>query len=116
MNALARAFLIFAALFAGCRGDTLQRYETSLYTVLREPSPEHTAEHADFLEKAILEAEAEGRKPPPGICIECALYLDRTDRSGQAQAFLDRELRYYPEAEALVAVMVRLFAGKAPLK
>ena len=116
MSSLARGCLIFAAVLSSCRGDTLQRYETSLYTVLREPSPEHTAEHAEFLTEAVREAEAEGRKPPPGICIECALYLERTDRTGEAQEFLDRELRYYPESAVVVAVMVRLLAGKAPLK
>lgn len=116
MSVRSRALLILVAVFPACGGDVLQRYETSLYTVLQEPSPEHTADHAEFLREAILEAEAEGRKPPPGICIECALYLDRTDRSGEAREFLDRELRYYPESAEIVAVMIRMLAGEAPLE
>ena len=120
MSSRSRTLLILAVgllvVLPGCGGSTLQKYETSLYTVLREPSPEHTAEHAEFLEQAVLKAEAEGRKPPPGICIECALYLDRIVRGGEAQEFLDRELRYYPESAVIIAVMVRVLAGEAPLK
>ncbi len=99
-------------LAAGCVSDPWTIYDSSLYTTLREPSPETYAAHLDLLLLLVDRREAQGQAPPPGICAESAFYLHRAGRTSEASAYLAREKRYYPESGLVVAALGRLIAGE----
>lgn len=86
-------------------------YELSLFLVLREGTPESYESHAALLARIIEEAEYSGAKPPPGICTECGYYLAILQKYHGWQAYLAKEVTYYPESQTFVTVLQRLLEG-----
>ena len=117
MTRSATLFPVLIALLAcGCAGDPWEAYDSSLYSTLREPSPETYAAHLALLLRLVEEREAQGKVPPPGICAESAFYLHRVGRSSEASAYLARETRHYPESGPVVSALGRLIDGKSALR
>lgn len=96
----------------GCRTSAWERYELSLYEHVRVPNEETLAVHASTLKQVIEEAEANGRKPPPGMCAEYAHILARRGDASGSRAFLEREVDAYPESASFTAVVGKLLSGE----
>ena len=100
-----------ALTLSGCQPAWL-RYENSVYASIKESNQEAFAAHAVLLKEVIEEREAEGRKPPPGVCAEYAYYLARLGRGEESHTYLAKEVLYYPESRVFVAALERLIAGE----
>ncbi len=108
--------LALLAFGSGCAGDPWKAYDASLYTTLREPSPETYATHLALLLRLVEQREAQGKTPPPGICAECAFYLHRVGRTSEASTYLAKEKQHYPEATPVVSALERLIAGRPAIE
>ena len=116
MPKTAALVLALLAYGSGCAGDPWQADDASLYTTLREPSPETYTTHLALLLRLVEQREAQGKAPPPGICAECAFYLHRVGRTSEASTYLAKETQHYPEASSVVSALERLIAGRSAIQ
>ena len=83
---------------------------------MREPSAETYESHLTLLQRVVDSRESKGKKPPPGICAECAFYLHRLGRSSEAATFIAKEKEHYPESTPIVSALDRVISGKRALE
>jgi hypothetical protein len=110
MKFIALALVLFAV---GCR-SAWNRHDESLYTVMKEPSPETTLAHAILLKQILDAAEAAHRRPPAGMCAEYAYYQAKLGRLAEARPYLKREAEHYPEAKKFLEAFSRFLEGVRP--
>jgi hypothetical protein len=110
------------ALLLGCAGCATDagvfywgQYEESLYVRQREGTDAGEAQALVMLERTIVRAENERRRPGPGVYADYGYLLYRRGRSAEAVDYFRKEADAYPEARPFMeAVMARVGHRKAP--
>ena len=104
--------LLISTFLAACATKPAPRvywgnYSDSLYELKKEPSAKTILTHKQELEEIISKSEAWKILPPPGISAELGkLYLEAGDKERAVQ-MIKQEALNYPEAQTLVALLLR---------
>jgi len=90
-----------------------ERYDESLYSLLKNATPEAVEDHIELLGEIVTGAEEKGEKPPPGVCAEYGYRLaTQKGELDKGLKQLDKETGYYPESELFVLALKRSVSGK----
>ncbi len=86
-------------------------YDSALYGHYRKPAEREA--WVEALKTAILEAEREGRRVPPGLYAEYGYALLEEGKSKEAVTYFEKEKEKWPESTLLMQKMIRN-AGQRP--
>ena len=109
-----RGWILGLLLLGGC-ASAWERYDESLYRVMREGTPRSIDDHRQLLDRVILDAERGGKAPPGGIYAEYAFYCWRLGDRAQAEAALDKEQAAYPQAKTFLGAFRRFLDTVTPI-
>lgn len=101
--------VLLVAAASGCASQsTLYHwggYDTALYGHYRNPAEREA--WIEALKTAILEAEQQGRRVPPGLYAEFGYALLEEGKRKEAVAYFEKEQQKWPESTALMQKMIR---------
>lgn len=109
MNVRALALALAAAVaLGGCaprRIYTWSNYDEALYAHYR--NPQDRQRWVEALRRAILSAEREGRRVPPGLYAEFGYALYEEGKMPDAVVYFEKEKAKWPESRVLMETMIR---------
>jgi hypothetical protein len=88
-------------------------YDSALYGHYRKPAEREA--WVEALKTALLEAEREGRRVPPGLYAEYGYALLEEGKSKEAVTYFEKEKAKWPESTVLMQKMIRN-AGQRPIQ
>lgn len=100
--------VLVAAAASGCASQTMYHwggYDSALYGHYRKPAEREA--WVEALKVAIVEAEQEGRRVPPGLYAEYGYALLEEGKTKDAVAYFEKEKAKWPESTVLMTKMIR---------
>lgn len=116
MTPRAVAVALAVAALSGCASQSMYTwsdYDVALYRHYREPAGREA--WVEALKTAVLEAEQEGRKVPPGLYAEYGYALLEEGQRKEAVVYFEKEKTKWPESRLLMEKMIRN-AGQRPVQ
>ncbi len=109
--------VLVAAAASGCASNRGMYhwggYDAALYGHYRKPAEREA--WVEALKRAIVEAEQEGRRVPPGLYAEYGYALLEEGKTQEAVAYFEKEKAKWPESTVLMTKMIRN-AGQRPVQ
>lgn len=114
--AAAVGLLLASAALSGCGPKSKMyawgNYSKTLYLCKKNPTGENILAHRNELLRIMAESEEHNMRVPPGVCAEYAYLLMKEGNIEEANRYLDREEKEYPESKQLVAFVRTMMKGK----
>lgn len=115
--AIASALLLASATLFGCGPKNKMyawgNYSKTLYHCKKNPTEEKNLAHRKELLRIMAESEEHNMRVPPGVCAEYAYLLMKEGNMEEANRYLDREEKEYPESKQLVTFVRSMMKGES---